>query len=132
VPARADDGPGLGGAARLVAERARSIVRLEIQLAVTEVRQKVASLGIGVAMLVGAGLLLPVAVGFALAAVAAAIATALPTWLALLIVTGVLFLLVGLLVALGIGAIRRGAPPVPEQAIREAKLTVEAVKNGRH
>ena len=49
-----------------------------------------------------------------------------------LIVTGGLFLLVGALATFGIGAIRKGAPPVPEQAIAEAKLTAEAVKNGKH
>jgi hypothetical protein len=126
-----DGRPGLGGAAKLVADRARSIVRLEIQLAVSEVKRKVVALGLGIAMLAAAAVLLLFALGFALATIAAEIATALSTWLALLIVTGGLFLLVGLLAAVGIGAIRKGTPPVPEQAIREAKLTVEAVKNGK-
>jgi hypothetical protein len=27
--------------------------------------------------------------------------------------------------------IKKGTPPVPEQAIREAKLTTNALKNGR-
>jgi hypothetical protein len=123
---------GLGGAAKAVADRARSIVRLELQLAATELKAKVAALGIGIAMLVGAALFGFFALAFALATVAAAIATVLSTWLALLIVTGGLFLLVGVLAALGIGALRKGAPPVPEQAIAEAKLTAEAVKNGKH
>jgi hypothetical protein len=43
-----------------------------------------------------------------------------------------LFLLVALLVLLGRRAIDKGTPPLPEQAIEEAKLTVEAVKNGTH
>jgi hypothetical protein len=29
---------------------------------------------------------------------------------------------------LGLGKIKKGTPPVPEQAIREAKLTTEALK----
>jgi hypothetical protein len=124
--------PGLGGAAKAVADRARSIVRLELQLAATELKRKVAALGIGIALLVGAALFGFFALAFALATVAAAIATVLSTWLALLIVTGGLFLLVGGLAMFGIGAIRKGAPPVPEQAIAEAKLTAEAVKNGKH
>ncbi len=105
--------PRLGGAAKAVADRARSIVRLELQLAATELKRKVAALGIGIAMLVGAALLSVFALAFALATVAAAIATAVSTWLALLIVTGGLVLLVGVLAALGIGAIRKGAPPSP-------------------
>jgi hypothetical protein len=124
--------PGLGGAAKLVADRARSIVRLELQLAAAEVKRKVAALGVGIALLVGAAVFGLFALGFALATAAAAIATAVSTWLALLIVTGGLFLLVGVLAAVGIGAIRKGAPPVPAQAIAEAKLTAEAVRNGKH
>ena len=132
MPTRAGERPGLGGAAKAVADRARSIVRLEIQLALGELKRKVAALGIGIAMLAGAAIFALFGLGFALATITAAIATALSTWLALLIVTGGLFLVVGLLAVLGIGSIKRGTPPVPEQAIQEAKLTAEAVKNGSH
>jgi hypothetical protein len=72
------------------------------------------------------------AVGFGLATVAAAIATATSTWLALLIVTGGVALLALVLGALALGAIRKGTPPVPEQALREAKLTTEALKSDGH
>ena len=123
---------GLGAAAKLVSERASSIVRLEIQLAVAELKKKIAALGVGIGMLVGAALFGFFMLAFLLAAAAAGIATVLSTWLALLIVAGGLFLLVGGLATLGLGAIRRGTPPVPEQAIEEAKLTTEAVKNGKH
>jgi hypothetical protein len=127
---RTDDRPGLRGAAKLVADRARSIVQLEIQLALTEIKQKVAAIGVGIGLLVGAALFLFFALAFALATIAAAIATALSTWLALLIVTGALLLVVAVLAAIGIASIRKGTPPLPEQAIEEAKLTMEAVKNG--
>jgi hypothetical protein len=132
MPTRAGDHPGLGGAAKLVADRARSIVRLEIQLAVTELKQKLAALGVGVALLAGAALFGFFALAFTLATVAAAIATAVSTWLALLIVTGALFVVVGVLVLVGITLLKKGTPPVPTQAIQEAKLTAEAVKNGQH
>jgi hypothetical protein len=132
MPTRAGNRPGLGGAAKLVADRARSIVRLEIELAASELKRKLTALGLGIGLLVGAAIFVFFALGFALATIAAAIATALSTWLALLIVTGALFLLAGLLVALGLGAIRKGTPPIPEQAIQEAKLTLEAVTNGKH
>jgi multisubunit Na+/H+ antiporter MnhC subunit len=46
----------------------------------------------------------------------------------LLIVTLGLFGLAGVLGVLALGKIKRGTPPVPEQAIREAKLTTEALK----
>jgi hypothetical protein len=123
---------GLGGAAKLVADKVSAIVRLEIALAVAELKKKVVALGLGIALLVGAALFGFFALGFGLAAAAAGIATALPTWAALLIVFGGLLGLATLLGLLGIGRIARGTPPVPEQAIAEAKLTTEALKNGHH
>jgi uncharacterized membrane protein YqjE len=129
---RAGNRPGLGGAAKLVADRARSLIRLELELAASELKRKVAALGVGIALLGTAAIFVVFAVGFALATVAAAIATALSTWLALLIVTAALFLLAGLLVVVGLAAIRKGTPPLPEQAIQEAKLTIDAVANGKH
>jgi len=108
---------GLGAAARAVSERVSAIVRLEIQLAVSELKRKVVALGLGIGMLLGAGIFLLFMLGFALATVAAAFATFLSTWLALLIVTGILFLTAGLLGFLGITALAKGSPPVPEQAI---------------
>ena len=122
---------GLGAAAKAVSERVSSIVRLEIQLAVSELKRKVVALGLGIGLLVGAGVFLLFMLGFAFATVAAAFATFLSTWLALLIVTGILLLLAGVLGFLGVTAVAKGTPPVPEQAIQEAKLTSEALKNGR-
>jgi hypothetical protein len=43
----------------------------------------------------------------------------------------VLVLISAILLFVGLGAIKKGAPPVPEQAIQEAKLTTEAIRNGR-
>ena len=68
-------------------------------------------------------------VGFGLAALAAGIATAIPTWAALLVVTGALGLLVGLLGVLGLGRLKQGTPPVPQQAIEEARKTTEALRS---
>lgn len=123
---------GLGAAAKLVRERAGSIVRLELQLAAAELKKKVVALGLGIGLLLGAAVFGVFALGFGLATVAAALATTLSTWVALLIVTGGLFLLVAVLATVGLVLVRRGTPPVPEQAIAEAKLTREALKNGKH
>ena len=122
---------GLGAAAKAVSERISSIVRLELQLAASELKEKVVALGLGIGLLVGAGVFLLLMLLFAFLTVAAAFATFLSTWLALLITTGILLALAGLLGFLGVTAVSRGTPPVPEQAIAEAKLTTEALKNGR-
>jgi hypothetical protein len=120
---------GVGFAAKQVAERASSLVRLELELAALELKRKVAALGIGVGLGLGAAIFLLFALGFGLAAAAAGLATFLSTWLALLIVTGALILFAGLLGMLALGSIKKGTPPVPEQAIREAKLTSEALRS---
>ena len=120
---------GVGAAAKEVAEHASAIARLEIELAAMELKRKVVSLGLGIGLAIAAAVLLLFMVGFAYAAAAAALALVVPTWAALLIVTAILFLKVALLGFLAIGRIRKGTPPVPEQAIREAKLTTEALKS---
>lgn len=120
---------GLGAAVKEVAERASSIVRLELELAAIELKRKVISLGLGIVFALGAAIMLLFVVGFAFATIAAALATALSTWLALLITTGILFVFTLALGALGVAKIKKGSPPVPEHAIREAKLTTEALKS---
>ena len=133
MPIRAGERPaGLGGAAKLVADKASAIVRLELALAAAELKQKLFRLGLGLGLVVGAALFGLFALGFLLATIAAALATFLSTWLALLIVAGGLLLLAAVLGAIGARNLSKGSPPVPEQAIAEAKLTTEALRNGHH
>lgn len=121
---------GLSGATKRVADHARSIVQLEIQLAATELKRKVAALAIGIGLGAGAVLFGLLAILFGLAAATAGIATALPVWLSLLVMFGGLFLLAGILGAVGAALLRKGSKPVPEQAIAEAQMTTEALRNG--
>jgi hypothetical protein len=125
----AETQPSLGEAAKQVSQHASAIVRLELELAALELKRKVAALGIGIGLGLGAALMLLFMLGFGLATVAAALATVVSTWLALLIVTGALLGLAGLLGILALGSIKKGTPPVPEQAIEEAKLTSAALKS---
>jgi len=132
MPTRETDSQGVGAAVKQVAEHTSSIVRLELELAALELKRKVVSLGLGIGFALGAALMLLFMVAFVYAAIGAALATVMPTWAALLVVAGILFLQVGLLGFLALNRIKKGTPPVPEQAIREAKLTTEALKsNGR-
>ena len=120
---------GVGAAVKDVTAHAKALIGLELELAKLELGRKVAALGIGLGLVAAGAVVALYALGFLLATVAAALATFLPTWLALLIVALVLAVTAGVLVWLALGRIRRGTPPVPEQAIREAKLTTEAMKS---
>ena len=129
TPATDTERNGLGGAVKQVTERLSTLVRLELELAALELKRKVAALGVGIGLGVGAALFAVFGLGFLFATIAAALATFMPTWLALLIVTLVLLVIAAVLGLLGLGRIKRGTPPVPEQAIEEAKLTSEALKS---
>jgi uncharacterized membrane protein YqjE len=124
---------GVGAAAKQVAEHASALARLELELAGLELKQKAVALGAGVGLGIGAAVVALYAVGFLLATAAVALAIVLDAWLALLIVTLVLFAVTAVLGLIAVRAIKRGTPPVPELAIQEAKLTSEALKaNGHH
>src|SRR5690349_1364384 len=99
-------------AAEQVAEHAKRVVKLEIDLAIVELKRKLATLGVGIGLLASAGLLGLFGLGFMLAAIAAGLATAVPWWAALLIVTFGLFLLAAALALLGRAALQKATPPV--------------------
>jgi hypothetical protein len=122
---------GLSDATKRVADHARSIVQLELRLAVTEMKRKAVALAGGIGLTLTAGLFGLFGLMFGLAAGAAALTLVLSVWLALLVICGGLFLIAGLLAAVGVGLLRKGAKPVPEQAIEEAQLTREVLQDGR-
>jgi uncharacterized membrane protein YqjE len=124
--------PGVGAAAKQVAEHAASLAKLELELAGLELKRKAGALGAGAGLGIAAALLALFALGFLFATIAVALAIVLDAWLALLLVTVGLLALAGVLGLLARDRIRRGTPPVPEQAIREAKLTSEALKANGH
>jgi hypothetical protein len=123
---------GIGGTTKRIADRARSIIRLEIELARLELQRKLQQIGTGLGLGAGAAVLVFYAIGFLLAAAAAGLATTLPVWASLLIVAGAV-----LLIAAGLGiaarrSIQRSGPPVPQQAIEEARKTGDALRTNGH
>jgi Putative Actinobacterial Holin-X, holin superfamily III len=124
------NGLGLSGATKRVADHARSFVQLELQLAATELKRKIAALAVGIGLALAAAVLGLLALLFGLAAATAGIATALPIWLSLLVMFGGVLLLAAMLGAIGAALLRKGSKPVPEQAIAEAQITTEALRNG--
>jgi hypothetical protein len=133
MPTRETEHRGVGPAAKEVAEHASTLARLELELAALELKRKIAALGVGIGLVASAGVFLLFALGFGLAAGAAALGLVVSTWAALLIVFAALVLFSLLLVLIGLSVIKKGTPPVPEQALEEARLTTRALRsNGSH
>jgi hypothetical protein len=120
---------GVGWAAKEVVERARSIVRLEVELALLEIKRKLVRIAVGLGLGVGAAVVALFAVGFLIAGGAAALALAVPVWASLLIVGGALLGTAVVLALLALRSLRQGTPPLPEAAIEEARRTTETVKS---
>lgn len=119
---------GLIASVSRTAGRASAIFRLEKELATLELKQKATRMGIGAGLGLVAVFFLFFGLLFAFGTIAAALATFLPVWAALLIVTGLLLLLCALFALLARGRFRKAVPFSPEAALREAKLTTEALK----
>jgi hypothetical protein len=111
-----------------LADQTTSLVRQEIDLAKAEFSEKGKKAGQGAGMFGGAGV-----VGFlALAALTAAailgLATAVPDWLAALIVGTAYAAVAGVLALQGKNKVREAGPPVPEQTVETMKEDVEWAK----
>ena len=112
-----------------VKQRAQSLVRLNLELAKLEAKKKVAALGHTAGLALLAVVLVVYAIGFAFATAAAGISEALPLWLSLLIVTGLILLLAAIAGLLAARFAKKASPPKPAQAIEEAERTVEALRS---
>ena len=115
-----------------VSEQTQRLIRQELALARLELTDKAKHAGIGVGMLVGAGLVAFFAAGILVATLVLVLATALDAWLAALIVAVALLALAGLLAVLGKGQLERATPPAPEQTIESVKTDVEEVRSHAH
>jgi hypothetical protein len=120
---------GVGWAAKEIVDRARSIAQLEIELALIEVKRKLVRIAVGTGLGAGAAVVALFALGFLAAGAAAALALAVPVWAALLIVGGILLATTALLAGLALRSLRAGTPPIPEEAIEEARLTTDALRH---
>ena len=103
--------------------------QLNIELAKAEGKQKATALGMAGALGAVAAVLVIYGIGFALATAAAGVSEALPLWLSLLIVTGVILVLAAIAGLLAVRSARKASPPKPSQAIEEAQQTVEALRS---
>jgi hypothetical protein len=122
------DDASLGQLASQLSAQVSRLVHDELALAQVEAKRKAKQLGLGFGMFGASGALAFFAVGCLVAAGVLGVATVVSAWLAALIVAGVLLALAGATALTGKKGVRRGAPPVPTEAIESAKADVAAVR----
>lgn len=115
-----------------VSEQTSRLAREEIRLAVAELQAKGKRVGVGAGLFGGAGVVawfggMSLVVGIVLL-----LATVLEAWLAAFIVAVGLFLIAGILALTGKKQVRRGTPPVPEEAIEGVKQDIATVSERAH
>jgi uncharacterized membrane protein YqjE len=113
---------------RQLSQQTGDLVRHEMELAKTELREKAKAAGLGAGIFGGAGLLALYAVGALTACAILVLATLLDAWLAALIVGAGYAALAGVLALIGRKKVEQATPPVPEQAIESSKEDVEWTK----
>ncbi|MPV51303.1 phage holin family protein [Pseudactinotalea sp. HY160] len=121
--------PSVGELFTRITTKLTSLLRGEIELIKTQLKEKVSRFAMAIALFAVAGVLALYGLGWLFFAAYAGIAVALPAWLAALIVGGGLLLIVGLLALLGKGQISK-ANAARIKAGENVKLDLEAVKEG--
>ena len=109
-------------------EQLSLLVRQEVALAKEELAEKGRRAGRGGGLLGMAGAVAYVGFMTLAGAGVAALSLVLDVWAAALIVMAVLFVIAGVLAAMGRAQLRRATPPRPEQALDSVKADVDEIK----
>jgi uncharacterized membrane protein YqjE len=118
----------MGELFKQLSDELSTLVRQELRLAQAEMTEKGKRAGIGAGMFGGAGVVGFVALLTLTACVIAALSTAMPVWLAALIVTVVYAIVAGVLALTGKQRLAEASPPVPEQTAETVKEDVQWAK----
>lgn len=108
--------------------KVQDIIRSEVALAKTEIREEAAKAARASILMVAGGILALYALGFLFQTLAHGLGLALPAWAASGIVALVLFIAAGVLLAMGRGRLRT-VHAAPEKTISTLKEDVEWVKH---
>jgi uncharacterized membrane protein YqjE len=115
-----------------LSEQVSHLVREELALAREEMVEKGKRAGLGAGLLGSAAVLGLYGVGTLFVTIAAALALAWPSWLAVLVVAVVIFVIVGVAALIGRRQVKEALPPTPTAAVAGTKADVETVKDAAH
>lgn len=107
------------------------LVRDELQLAKSELKDKGKEAGVGLGLFGGAGTVALYGLGALIAAAICGLAVVLPAWLSALIVAFVLFAIAAVAALLGKRHVSQATPPVPQRAVEGVHEDIEALR-GHH
>jgi uncharacterized membrane protein YqjE len=127
------DGRKLGELVFDVTEGVSSLVREEIQLAKTEVAEKAGKIAKGAVVGISAGVFAFLALILVMEGIAWLLNEEVfngKTWPGFFIEAAVFLLIAALAALIAYKAVKAGSPPMPTQAIEEAKLTKETLSKG--
>ena len=108
--------------------RGQRLAQLHLELLRSELKEKGRKVGAAAGLFLGAGLLALYAIGFALATIAVALALVMPWWLAMLVVTLALFLIIAIMILVGRSIVQKLQNAPPDKALAEAKATADLFK----
>jgi len=119
---------GLVSLLRSVPELISRLISDEIRAARFELTAKLKAAAMGAGLLVAGIVVGLFTIGVLIATAILGLANVVPPWLASLIVAIALLIITGILVLVGIGRLKKGVPPVPQQTIANVKKDVRAIK----
>ncbi|WP_285750436.1 phage holin family protein [Lentzea sp. NBRC 105346] len=127
-----DNEPSTAQLVSRLSEQVSHLVRDEMRLASAELRDKGKHAGVGAGLFGGAGVFawwggLSVVAGLILL-----LAQVLEPWAAAFIIAAALLVIAGILALIGRAQIKRGVPPVPEQAMASVKQDIATIREGAH
>jgi uncharacterized membrane protein YqjE len=118
----------IGELLKQLSQETTTLVRQELELAKAEMAEKGKRAGVGAGMFGGAGVSALLGLAGVTTAAIAALDTAMPLWLAALIVALVWLAVAGALALTGKSKVQQATPPVPEQTQESVKEDIEWAK----
>jgi len=110
-----------------LSEQTARLIRTEARLAAREMSAKARRAALGSGAVATAGILALYGGGLLLACLVLALATAMPAWIAALLVGLALLLLAAVIALFGKRQLRKALPPVPSDTLARAREDIEVV-----